>query len=563
MKRYFRENFKKDLFIFISLFIFCSILILIYYPEHDWDFYNYQLYNGWAFLTNRIDKDFMATNFRSYWNPYLEAFQYLMAVKLNHHRFIYAILMGLDTVLALFLTYKISDKVILKNLKNRNLSVFLTLAYVTFSPIMYRVLDASKNDMIISTIILLAFYFLLDCFEKNFKKKNLFIAISGCLIGLAFALKITTITYVLSFFFCLICLNKSFDKPIKTICIFSLSVICSYLIINSYWFYLVYSNYQNPFLPYFNNIFHSPYADSDIFLINDRNHSKANNLIQLLSYPFLHSYKFCYGFDKLSFDPRYAINFICLFILGICSFRNFNLAANSKKQVYFLVLFSLFSYEINTYLFGIYRYITAVSMLFGLILFLTISLLPLNYEKFKKFSTNTFFLFMILLVMVYQRDLISNKGILFGEQKTVLIPTVDYKIEDNAYVLLPDFGTSGFMVNQNKNAIYTNFVYPKRYEKRLQYIFPFGITSRFYSMFYFSSYTENFLKNILRSDKKIYIYMQLDYLVYYKNILQRSISYYSKNKRVITNCSRIDKNTESLFNHINIMCELEKKTKSN
>lgn len=562
------ETLRKDIFVFLILLFICTISVLIWFPQIDIDFYNYQLYNGWAFLTNRLNTDFMAAGFRSYWNPYLDAFQYLMATNLNNHRFIYAILMNLDTVLGLFLTYKIADKVLLDNIKNRNLSVSLILLYVTFSPVMYRILDSSKNDMFLADLILLAFYFLLKAFANDNKKTLLFISLAGGITGLAIGLKLTAAVYGLSLLLCLTCLYKNWDKPVKVLLLFLLSMICTFLIIDGYWLYTIYSKFQNPVFPIFNNVFHSHFSDFTNIYDGDFNQIRPQNVFQLIFYPFLWSKDFCFGSHKQYFDIRYAINFICTFIILIGYKKNFSFPVKQNIYSLLLVLFCIFSYEINVFLFGVYRYIVASSLLFGLILFLTLSFLISNFKIFKNYKINVLMIIIFLIAMFTQKINDIEYLNIFKNNKPILNKVQNYDIRDDAYVLTGGFGTPGNLINQNKNAKYTLFVYPKfiYYNYLKQYENVLG----FYSMFYFSDYQENNLKKILQSDKDVYIYFRTrDLQPFYGNTVY-SIEYYSDGKRSIANCQNIysEKSMEKYLEGYQeveipffdyVLCELKRK----
>lgn len=575
-----KNTLKKDVIVFILLFLISTIAVLIYYPFPDYDFFHYQLYNGWAFVNNRLDIDFMAAGFRSYRNPYLDALQYLILENLNNHKVIYVIISNLDTVFGLFLLYKIADKILLKTLKYRDISLFLTTFYVIFSPLMYRVIDSSKNEMILADFILITIYILLLVFENNCKHKLAKITLAGFITGFTIGLKLTSVVFGLTFLLCLICFIKKLERPYLSVFLFTLSMIFAFFIVDGYWLYTIYSKFQNPFFPVFNDIFHSPYMDFSNIYIFDYHHIRPKNLIQFMLYPFLISSDKlnCYGFDELHWDSRYAINFVCMIILLIGLLKtyfkniNTNFGVNNINQLIFLLLICFFSYEINTLLFGTYRYIVSSGLLYGLILFITLFFLTSKLNK--TILTIPLMIFAIFITIYTQKINELSKFILFKTPGTFLefadIKDI-YPIENNSVIL--GFGAKipANLTVQNKNTKIIGFVFPKIYNTDIE-----NIKSNFQpeTLFLYSDYAENNLKRILSGNSKIYVFFDTLSFISYSEIFVKSLDYYSDNSREFFNCTKthpviddyLENNTKGKLQFKNIsitqyeiMCELKKK----
>lgn len=560
-----KYSVKKDLIVFLILLVICICSVFLLYSEYNVDFFNYQYYNVWALLNNRYNIDFMAADFRTYWNPYLDFIQYFLVNTLNHHKFLYVIASILDDVLALFLVYKIADKILSDNIKNRNLSLFLLIFYVIYSPVMFIIsCDCTRNDMYITDLILITFYILLKTFNQNDENTKKF-CLAGCLMGISVGLKLTSAIYGLTFLLCLIFLNKSFKNPFKNISVFLSSMILSFFVVDGYWLFKIYSLFKNPFFPIFNDIFHSPYADSSNVYFGDYECIRPHDLKTFLLYPFLWGKHLPYGFLQRSWDLRYAINVICLIILFTGYFKNHYFPVKNRNYMIFLIFYCFFSYEIGVFVFGMYRYLTATSLLYGLILFLTVYYLISNIKFMNNVRVTTVMLFMIVLTIVTQEIFYYTieKGRLFLERDTVLKPVTNYNIEDNSIVLILCMGITEAMTHQNKNAQYIHFTYPKFiypyfYERHRHYEFENDIVY-FKNYYYFSDYLEYLMHKTLKSDKKIYIYMKLPEYVMYFDIINDSIGFYSNGTRVLENCSKFDSNTEGRKGFYNVMCEVNKK----
>lgn len=561
------STLKKDLIVFFILSLIVIISVFICSTEYTLDLYNYEYYNVWAFLNNRYEQDFLAADFRTYWNPFIDFYQYFAINIFKNHKFLYTIASVLDDIIALFLVYKIADKFLSYNVQNRNLSLALIVLYVIFSPIMHIVVcDCSRNDMFITVIILLAFYLLLNIFNNTDSKKTTkYITITGALVGIAIGLKLTAAVFGLTFLLCLICLSKTFKNPLKNIFLFLLSMITAFLLVDGYWLYKIYSLFQNPFFPIFNNIFHSPYADSNDIYTIDYACIKPRGFIDFLLYPFMWGEFVPYGTLQRSWDSRYAINIICIFILTFAFLKKYYMPVKNRNWLYFLILFCFLSYEINLLVFGMYRYITATSLLFGLILFCTTYVIISKIKIFNKTRVTTVMLFMIALTLCTQVIFYYTvpKGRLFVEQKKVLKTAQNYNIEDDSTVLILSMATTAFITQQNKNAHYIHFAYPKMfaqwiYDKNHHHEYETDVLY-FNCQYYFSDYLEEKMKEILQSNKKVYMYVKIpDYILYF-DVINASIDYYSNGTRYIKNCSKFDSDTESRKHFYNAMCEIVKR----
>ena len=103
------KNNKKHLIIFFNFLIFSGLIGIYAAQAPNYDFYSYHYHNGWAFLNNRINIDFMPAIFRSYFNPILDVINYLLITKLQTHPNIFLFISSLKFGIFLFMTYLIAD----------------------------------------------------------------------------------------------------------------------------------------------------------------------------------------------------------------------------------------------------------------------------------------------------------------------------------------------------------------------------------------------------------------------------------------------------------------------
>ena len=167
-------KFKKDIIIFIGIYAIIVIIAVKGFIFPDFDWFNYKLYNCWAFLTDRISSDFFVGNFRTCFNPMIDLPEYFLLWKLNSHPYLFSVICALDSVLFLFLVYKITEDFfskIIEETKNNyllKLIKFFPLIYIMFMPVLFYQTCFDQNDIKIGLLILSAFFI----FEKNIADIN-------------------------------------------------------------------------------------------------------------------------------------------------------------------------------------------------------------------------------------------------------------------------------------------------------------------------------------------------------------------------------------------------------
>ncbi len=579
-------KWKKDLFIFITIYIVMVCVAISNFPLPDWDWFNYRFYNCWAFLTDRMTTDFFAGNFRTCFNPLIDIPEYLLLWKLNSHPYIFIFVGMIDSVLLLFLVYKIAEDFFLKDcilskttptqsISTNNLSekhiysvaIIFSLLYVLLSPVMIQQMAFGVNDVKIAVFILLAFLvFKKNIFLESSKKRNSLIFLSGFIIGLATGFKLTACIYAISFVLIMLIFLKKINNPFKTIAIFCVGFIPAFLLVDGFWLYKVYKVYHNPFFPYFNNIFKSEFVAPIALLNSDTAHLKPQSVFEFIFYSFYQSgFGRLFGNDNYSWDIRYAINFvlvICCFVLAILIkyINKLKIYINNFLNMDTLILLSLFTFlplYINIIIFGSYRYIIASSALYGIMLFSLITILCKISAKQKLFSIIFCFLFLIYAYssqdygdVWFVKDVENNKT--SGYSKIYSID--DLKFKDNSAVILLNCATSAAVVKQNPNVQYIGAIMPngllKREEDFLKFFDPWLKCKTIQS-----TYIEKLISDIIASDKTIYAIITRDE---HERYAKETILYLDKtNRRTLENCTHTNMRIyESFFYGVDIIkCE--------
>jgi hypothetical protein len=547
------KKLKDDIFIFVS-FVLISIALNIFLNNiPDWDFLSYHYYNGWAFWHNRFNIDFMPCHFRSYFNPILDGISYLFLEKLNNFPTLFLTLIKIKYAVLLFLAYKFYNFIFKENEFNKVIAHLFCLTLAGASPIIIYCNNFGNTDIDGAILTLFALIlFLKQLFNLDTKKRNwkIFIALAIC--GAAVGLKYTNTPCVAGLFIATILLSKTIDKPLKTLGIMLAGATFGLLLTDGYWMFLLWQKFQNPFFPYFNEIFKSPMANNDSILAMDFSHLKAKSILEYLLMPFNNPKVFKdIGFEGAFFDLKMILGFISIILL-FCSIKSKNLIEKISniidvKILYFLAIFTIFSYYINLTLFGNLRYL--------IILFL---ILPIFiYVVIRQFSNQKFYKYILLIIFLLFS--ITYKGTpridvnFNGSQKVIKFENM--QIEDDSTILCSYFLTASFAPMQNENVKYVGFILPQDLINKGYYKV---VEPHYNNSYYSNKYLEKVISKSISESKNLYIVIsELSAGQNYADIklYEEALNRYSNGKfKEINNCKKIN---YSAFENQNFYKELK------
>lgn len=566
------SNRKIDIAVFVTIFIFLFIVSVLFLTTPDFDFFNYQAYNCYSLLNNRFSQDFFAANTRTCINPILYLPEYLLMFKLNNHPYIFILISLLDSVFLLFLVYKLTILSFKDKLNNciLGITVLFSVIYVACSPVMMNILDFSRGDGKIAVLCLLGLYLVLkNVFLPDSSKRNLQILLAGILLGIAFVLKSTAIVYVAGILAIvgIYGFSKKIQKPFKVFFLLASTVFICFVLLNGFWMYICYQQYHNPIFPYYNDIFKSEYADYINFVNTDYARIMPDGWLQFVFYPFFkvtqqnwEFFNHFFGIEDFVWDPRYAINYIIVTLISIYSVlvlfakkTNKLFECTNKNVCIGIILFTVFSYIINLFLFKTYRYIAASSALYGIILAMFV-INVLNIIKRNNYKNILICSYIVCIAFVYTTFVNGELPIRYVnfidgqfkmKQVSKIIEFQNYNYDDNSDVFLFGFVVSVFAVNQNKNVSYigvpNDIAQAIAFEEDMEY----------------SKYLENKIIQELKSNKKIYIIFS-ENPVNTEEIRNYMDAWKNKFNRKLVNCERINFeifNTELPFDYHK--CELQ------
>lgn len=436
---------------------------------------------------------------------------------------------------------------------------------------MLQQLSFDQNDVKIAVLVLFAFFlFMKNIFLPSSKKRNAIILLCGFITGIATGLKLTACIYAISFCLILLILYKNIDKPFKSIFLYCIGFVPSFLLVDGFWLLKCYHVYKNPLFPYFNNIFKSGFAEPVELLNQDYSHLHPRNFVEFIFYPFQKNLPDkLFGNDNYSWDVRYAINFISVFIFFALALiskyfhkMKYYFEENFNFEVFTLItLFSVVPIYVNISIMGTYRYVIASSVLFGIILIELIIILC-NLSRNSKIYVSVFCAIFLSYVYATQnlgyiefvKDYSENRSEIYS--KVYEINNLEFR--DNSVVILLNSASSAAIVKQNPNVQYVGAVLPEAiFDREEEFFKVFDVWYKAKNLK--SKYDEKLISDVIASDKIVYVVLPENE---YFRFSKEGLFYLDKGKsRILENCAKTDL---KLFNNTFwateiIKCEFNKK----
>jgi hypothetical protein len=359
-----------------------AILAVRLGQDSGFDLLNYHYYSGFAFLHKPFGFDLAPAQLQSFHNPVLHILSYL-ALSLFPGKGA-AALLGAIQGINFYLVFRISQT-LFSGLRNpfRFLLSLINAGVGFYGIASCTELGTTYGDNLVSILVLLGLLLIIRRLpaERISSHNTPFVfGIAGILIGAACGLKLTTAVYVVA-----VALSASialFKVPScrKLMTHLFSGLIIGFLATYAYWGMSLYSAYQNPFAPYLNNIFRSPFLS----LENFRDiRFLPGNWQQAFFYPFYFIRK-NHLVSEIDFrDIRLALCY-CALVL-IAGFQLFRLAKGSRKkasgdsghqkspELLFLALFFFITYLGWQSQSSIYRYLAVLELLAPAFLALAVS----------------------------------------------------------------------------------------------------------------------------------------------------------------------------------------------
>lgn len=356
---------------FITLFGLFAIWLG---QDISWDLRNYHFYNPYAFLHHRFDRNIAPAHMQTFYNPLFDLITYFIIHYFSRPQIVEFLLGAFDGVAVYFL-FKVAFFAISTEKKIwRYFYIALATILGATSSANLPQIGTTHNESEIAAFILAAVFLVLKYINDTKPKQIHFCLLSGLVLGLAVGFKLSAMSYAIAFFLALLFYKKIDFQHLKLVFITGIIFCISFLPIEGFWMLTLYKHFHNPLFPYYNNVFHSPYAPFDDF--NDAA-IMPHSFFSGLSIPFRWLHVYSVSQEAISFrDVRVALT-IVLGILFAAKLtyqkltNKLNEMPNNKSESYstrFICLFFYLSFFIWVFQFSVYRFTVAIDLISGILI---------------------------------------------------------------------------------------------------------------------------------------------------------------------------------------------------
>lgn len=342
--------------------------------DANWDLLNYHYYSGYALLHGRFAIDVAASQIQTWLNPLPSVLVYLL-ISSASPQIASGILAALSAV-SVVLVFVIARLALSSEQSTKSAWAMAAIAAIGafMSPMFLSELGATLADGIIAAFILAA---LATLFFGRFGTLAYFI--SGLLIGVALALKLTNGCFLIAWFFATLFVERW--RSMRAMFATGLGACLSYLPLGGVWNFYIFRMYDNPVFPFFNHLFKSPFYGLQP-ISDDR--FKPHGFADALSY----FWKWPLGLHPTTEVPFADLRFtLILFLLPVVAMLLWDRRASGESirpQTFdrrpraFLLVFCLVGFVVWLRAFSIQRYAVVLEMLAPLLLIMLLSFVVRN-----------------------------------------------------------------------------------------------------------------------------------------------------------------------------------------
>jgi hypothetical protein len=350
--------------------------------DMSWDLRNYHFYNPYAFLTGRMGHDIAVSHVATYYNPLMYLPFYFAVTSLPPKAV--GFLLGFIPGFNVFFLYGIARQVIDLGRPDKTAWFCLATALVAMlGTNNLAEIGTTFGDNIQSLPVLAAVWLIVRFRERlcaSVRSGWPVAAAAGLLAGAALGLKLPFAIYCVGL--CVACfgLPAPFWRRFALAFIFGLSVLAGTALTGGFWLMEMWQRFQNPFFPYFNELFKSPWG-----AIGDYRDMRfiPRNLAMWLLFPLWFNVDPTQvgevGFRDLRFPVLYLL--LLALLVGVVWRRlkpsrtaDIN-GGTSSVMTPFLVIFMVTSFVLWMKMFAVYRYAVVCEFLVPLTIFLVLGAL--------------------------------------------------------------------------------------------------------------------------------------------------------------------------------------------
>ncbi len=453
--RFFEDKNEKRIFWWVAfVFIPLSFGLFSLYLGRDvnWDLKNYHYYNAYAFLEERLDFDVAPAQLQTFINPIADLPFYLLVKYYPSWvaGFVFGFFHGFNLSFILLIYWRAAQYVSfwLKLLVGISLVVVSGVA-----PMFVSELGNVMHDNLTSVFVLGALYILICALEKlglGEKKIAFFqIGIAGLIMGMGVGIKPSITIFALSSAIVLMCFVVLWSNKLVVFIVYGAAGVIGGGVTAGFWWWELWKRFENPFFPFYNHIFKSPY-----FTSSPVNWSAfmPDKLWEYIAWPYIFTLDSYRSNQLYFFDVRFALLYtLCIVWLMVFIFKKnyyrkydfekglFNVGGLNIEKGNFILYFFCFSYVLWIMESATYRFMIPLELLVPFC-FLVISERLIKYWK-----TRTFLLFGVI-ILTFSLYTPFNWTRLDWDDSYFIVDATRFKNGDDAIVLLLGYAPVSYVI---------------------------------------------------------------------------------------------------------------------
>jgi hypothetical protein len=326
----------------------------------NWDLKNYHYYDAFAFLEGRLAWDVAPAQIQTYHNPLIDLPFYWLVQAVPSPRVIAAV-MAIPTGVAAFFLLRLVAGFFPAGRLDRTLWAGAAFVIGATGAAGLSVIGSTMGEWPPAMCLVGAVALLLPWRERPGVQGYAALVASGLLAGIAAGLKLTYVVFAASWVVAMMSFGSARERFLRG-AILGLAVAAGFLFAYGFWGAVLQREFGNPFFPYFNGFFHSPWWEPVNFF--DRNFGPRDAL-QAIFFPFYFARESKLVSEVSFRDWRLAV----LMALGFaCAVKWLVRRAPVDRSWRALAIFVVLSYLGWLKLFGIYRYLVPLEALSGVLI---------------------------------------------------------------------------------------------------------------------------------------------------------------------------------------------------
>lgn len=345
-------------FAFVACIVAAGSLSVATGLDVNWDLRNYHYYDAYAFLTGRLGWDVAPAQIQTFHNPLLDLVFYALVQEIPSPRVI-AFAMALPAGIAAFFLLRMLVALFPPALEGRALWIAAAFAIGVTGSSGRSVIGSTMNEWQPAMLLVISLTAIVGSIARDGSASLRAIALAGIATGLATGLKLTYAVFAVALVVAAIATAESWREGVKRAVILGAFLFAGLLATYGFWGAILWKEFGNPFFPYFNNVFQSPWWEPVAWF--DRNFG-PRTAIQTVFFPFVLTRQNTLVGEVAFRDWRLATLMTLAVVLAV---RRAPVPGLFPRPWLFLGVFTLVAYLVWLELYAIYRYLVPLEMLAG------------------------------------------------------------------------------------------------------------------------------------------------------------------------------------------------------